>query len=194
MLPVGNMRLRACLTVLALLASSSWAQQGGVVETERICGYDTTVIPFDATVGGVDVTVQGINYPVEMERLGVLSIETGKPSLDIGEIMCLRGLCPIFLKGKNLDMLVGTDFEEKALMEKEGILPQNRAFCFFGVELPCSPVPNTITDESLMCSPPTLPKTYGVAPFGIFVLTPTLQGPGKLYLAEGLELNFYNSK
>ena len=58
------MRLRACLTVLALLASSSWAQQGGVVETERICGYDTTVIPFDATVGGVDVTVQGINYPV----------------------------------------------------------------------------------------------------------------------------------
>ena len=115
------MRLRACLTVLALLASSSWAQQGGVVETERICGYDTTVIPFDATVGGVDVTVQGINYPVEMERLGVLSIETGKPRLDIGEIMCLRGLCPIFLKGKNLDMLVGTDFEEKALMEKEGI-------------------------------------------------------------------------
>ena len=188
------MRLRACLTVLALLASSSWAQQGGVVETERICGYDTTVIPFDATVGGVDVTVQGINYPVEMERLGVLSIETGKPSLDIGEITCLRGLCPIFLKGKNLDMLVGVDLEEKALMEKEGILPQNRAFCFFGVELPCSPVPNTITGESLMCSPPTLPKTYGVAPFGIFVLTPTLQGPGKLYLAEGLELNFYDSK
>ena len=187
------MRLRACLTVLALLASSS-AQQGEVIETETICGYDSTVIPFDSTVGGVDVTVNGLNIGVEMERLGVFSIEAGKPSLDIGEIMCLRGLCPVFLKGKNLDMLVGTSFDEKALMEEEGILPQNRAFCFFGVELPCSPVPNTITSESLMCSPPTLPKTYGIAPFGIFVLKPTLQAPGKLYLAEGLELNFYDSK
>ena len=190
-LPFGNMRLRACLTVLALLASSL-AQQ--VVQTETICGYDSKVIQFDSTVGGVDVTVNGINMQVEMERLGVFSIETGKPSLDIGEIMCLRGLCPVFLKGKNLDMLVGTDFDEKALMEEQGILPQNRAFCFFGVDLPCSPVPNTITSESLMCSPPTLPKTYGIAPFGIFVLKPTLEGPGTLYLAEGLELNFYDSK
>ena len=196
MLPwLGSMRLRACLTLLALLASST-AQQGGlVVETETICGHDSTVIPFDSTVGGINVVISGIgDFTVEMERLGVFSIETGKPSLDIAEIMCLRGLCPVFLKGKNLDRLVGTNLDTKALMEEEGILPQNRAFCFFGVELPCSPVPNTITSESLMCSPPTLPTEYGIAPFGIFVLGPTLQAPGTLYLAEGLELNFYDSK
>lgn len=156
------MRLRACLTVLTLLASST-AQQGQP-KAETICGHDgSSVITFDSSVG---LFLPGLIPPVEMDSLGVFSVETGKPSLDISDIMCLRGNCPVFLKGNNLDKLVETDLVTSALMDEQGVKPHHRAFCFFGLELPCAPVPNTIQSQSLMCSPPTLPATYGIAPFG----------------------------
>ena len=57
----------------------------------------------------------------------------------------------------------------------------------------CMGVIVTIRYDELVCNSPRLPSTYTIAPFGILVLGPGLQGPGTLYLPVGLELNFFNS-
>ena len=182
--------MRTCL-LLALLASST-AQQGEP-SADTICGRDgSSVFSFDSQVG-FDLSVRGVNIPIEMDSLSVFSVK-GKPSLDISDTLCQRGMCPVFVNGKNLDTIVATDLNTAALIDEQGIMPHHRAFCFFGLELPCSPLSIAIQSRSLMCSSPTLPAAYGIAPFGLFVLGPTLQPPGVLYLADGLELNFYDSK
>ena len=173
---------------------------------ETVCGYDgVTVVNFDAGPDAaglwMDPPPVGGLLPVQMRRLGVFNKDLGKPSIDIkptsetgSKSTCSLGLCPVYVDGKNLPSLVAVDPETETAMQEQGILPHHRAFCFFGAELPCAPMVAAVQDDKISCASPTLPEEYGIAPFGVFVLGPMLEGPGTLYLADGLEFNFYDTR
>ena len=128
-------------------------------DAEEICGYaGTEVVAFEAADG---VKVGG--YP---QRVGFTSINVAQPgsqvsSLDKNSPQCQGGLCPVFVKGSNLELLYPDQVVSTNL----------DAFCFFGVDLPCASVPIPIRSDELQCSSPTLPERPGIAPFGTTTFT-----------------------
>lgn len=173
-----------------------WLVRGAAGETA--CGYDgTDIITFDAATGLALSPGAPLSQRVTIQKFGVNSPE-GPRSIDIASESCQDGRCTIIVEGTNLDLVSTEDpsltlQQAKAIVDM-GIMPHHRVFCFFGLELPCAPVPLALSGAQIMCSSPTLPERYGIAPFGIFVLKPDLSGPGKLYIADGFEINFYDTR
>jgi len=165
---------------------------------ESACGHDgTDVMSFDAATGLALTPGAPLSQRVTIQKFGINSPE-GPRSIDIASEYCQDGRCTVIVEGTNLDEVLTEDpsltlQQAKAIVDM-GIMPHHRVFCFFGLELPCAPVPLALSDTQIMCSSPTLPEKYGISPFGIFVLKPDLSGPGTLYVADGLEINFYDTR
>ena len=165
---------------------------------DSACGHDgPDVISFDAGTGLALTPGAPLSQRVTIQKFGINSPE-GPRSIDIASDYCQDGRCTVIVEGTNLDKVLTDDpsltlQQAKAIVDM-GIMPHHRVFCFFGLELPCAPVPLALSGTQIMCSSPTLPEKYGISPFGIFVLKPDLSGPGTLYVADGLEINFYDTR
>ena len=153
---------------------------------DEVCGYPAEVITFDA---GLDAqgTIVKPGTLLQITSLGVDGLE-GPNSLDMSSKRCQDGNCPIYFTGINLDSILYAHGAAASLdMRNSDVM------CFWGVGAECSTVPGEIQFDELVCkSPLPLPSSPGVAPFGLFVLGPDRTPPGKLYLADGLELNFFD--